>query len=1327
MCFYTVAKQSIEHAILSMSFVSEGTLHKVGYTIRALAGLSIKRYRANIAIDELDSRVHSTIEMSHTLQELFRELTQRLARPQKNENDLVPELAIESLLLWRPYNPRAIQESFTTTLIGWLRRDPDNVRQLSLHHCGLLALPRGLRFTRLEHVDLSFNELHTVPDWIFDLQSLRLLNLNGNQLKQLWRHEPKCLNLEVLHIGGNRLTHLPISIRLLSKLRELYLLGNDFTAVLQEPELIDSFQPTQRLVEARDTAGAIVAYANEWYLGRTRLARFKIALVGDGRVGKTTLKERLIHSHQGSTDDVQRTRSIQWHAWQPEGVSSWQYDVWDFPGQAEHYATHNLFLSDWQCVFVIVCDLSSDNWKARLNYWSSFLQCKSSFVLDHYHHAHLSDEFHSVSRSGSSEEVGLSQEADDKRVTFSVNVVGTHIDRLPDERARLRARQRLEAEVDRLQHANRHIRYKYGGEYNLTKALPMNSTIFTLLLQEGDELYRSLRSLVPSSYKLVYEWTQRQRALALDDVCIRESQQSPARDQSGIVTTLGRLIKDLGGQISKSRLEWILKQLHSFGELVFLPRPKSDAKLSGTRSDGETFCDDLSSAPGSSVDEYPNDELDDDEPVILSLNWLLAKIGNLFDPDNISDRERQQHNGRYSLEDLSEYWLLSNRSGQVDLVAKMLERFFLCCRLPLQRPHDRLRFAFPLLLAPLQADERRQLMEGLVLGRCRWFRASPASKQALPPGAFGMFQVYWHDLSWRANHWLGSTDSQWIGTDVMLQLNEALILVNGRPVIVISFHNPALEVSDSSDQPADDGSSDSMICICQVYDPTEQGDNGQGSENDDKLWQAVVESVRDACTKCSSQSSPLLEVEIPCIECVRASWLISDRYSVCRAFSLDHCPPRSKYYCRPTRKTVTPQVLLSSEEQARIKRQPSVPLMPIKPGGTNARAPEAPSPSTPAPLAPGAHGVRMASTPTADVVPLKAIRWHCENPVRLGNNETECRLWQLASELDIDSAGRRRLRARYQYFVESFSTTLAPELEKLKAKFPLGGLQFKLDSLVQSMSQGSVTLFLILNSQTPVYWNQSKQVVSWAADGDAIPSEYLSELFKCCMRTLHAMCAAAQELVQCDPQAQDSNSESFGALLSLPPMPVLRVDFLPVLKSTWPLLNLYSNGSVRSNDWARAERTMKTARADLPGFSEVIMAGKALIDFERHRHGTNVHASIFDSMALQEVDAIQTDSWAEQESISSMLRRCFARMARVAASPYHSLEEASFAGDRSEVTKALAFPLQSILANESDPIAHAQLLEWLHSLGSASAEELLARLEAITQPCEKCNDRVSHA
>jgi len=114
-------------------------------------------------------------------------------------------------------------------------------------------------------------------------------------------------------------------------------------------------------------------------------------------------------------------------------------------------------------------------------------------------------------------------------------------------------------------------------------------------------------------------------------------------------------------------------------------------------------------------------------------------------------------------------------------------------------------------------------------------------------------------------------------------------------------------------------------------------------------------------------------------------------------------------------------------------------------------------------------------------------------------------------------------------------------------------------------------------------------------------------------------------------------------------------------------------------------------------------------------------------MALQEVDAIQTDSWAEQESISSMLRRCFARMARVAASPYHSFEEASFAGDRSEVTKALAFPLQSILANESDPIAHAQLLEWLHSLGSASAEELLARLEAITQPCEKCNDRVSHA
>ena len=80
-------------------------------------------------------------------------------------------------------------------------------------------------------LDLSHNELTSLPEWIHQLSNLERLHLNHNQLTSLPRSIGQLSKLKKLNLDHNQLTSLPESIGQLSHLKFLTLRHNGLTSL----------------------------------------------------------------------------------------------------------------------------------------------------------------------------------------------------------------------------------------------------------------------------------------------------------------------------------------------------------------------------------------------------------------------------------------------------------------------------------------------------------------------------------------------------------------------------------------------------------------------------------------------------------------------------------------------------------------------------------------------------------------------------------------------------------------------------------------------------------------------------------------------------------------------------------------------------------------------------------------------------------------------------------------------------------------------------------------------------------------------------------------
>jgi GTPase SAR1 family protein len=244
--------------------------------------------------------------------------------------------------------------------------DLRNVQILDLSFNEFSDLPNSIaRLTQLRMLDISFNSISLFPAIITQLKNLRSLDVRGNQLSTIPETIGQLIHLNELELSANQIYHLPVVISQLSNLQKLVINGNP----LQDPPLEIATQgiPAIRTYFAERTA-------NPDDIG---LYESKLLLVGEGRVGKTSLSKSLrIPNYE--LEDEQSTEGIDIQTWTiPKAETGldedFQLNVWDFGGQEIYHATHQFFLTR-RSLYLLVTESRREDKHEDFYYWFNIIR-----------------------------------------------------------------------------------------------------------------------------------------------------------------------------------------------------------------------------------------------------------------------------------------------------------------------------------------------------------------------------------------------------------------------------------------------------------------------------------------------------------------------------------------------------------------------------------------------------------------------------------------------------------------------------------------------------------------------------------------------------------------------------------------------------------------------------------------------------------------------------------------------------------------------------------------------------------------------------------------
>ena len=225
---------------------------------------------------------------------------------------------------------------------------------LRLNHNEITVIPANMRkLTSLTVLGLSQNQLTAVPSEIGQLTSLTEFDLSFNELTTVPSEIGQLTSLTKLDLRDNQLTQLPDSLQQLTQLTDLNLLFNPALGI--PPEVL----------EQRNNPALIL---QTYFAARHPLHEAKLLLVGQGRVGKTSLLRRLIdgsfNANEATTHGINvRLRSIAL----PDGTNV-RLNIWDFGGQEIMHNTHQFFLTQ-RSLYLILLNAREDIHANRLDYW----------------------------------------------------------------------------------------------------------------------------------------------------------------------------------------------------------------------------------------------------------------------------------------------------------------------------------------------------------------------------------------------------------------------------------------------------------------------------------------------------------------------------------------------------------------------------------------------------------------------------------------------------------------------------------------------------------------------------------------------------------------------------------------------------------------------------------------------------------------------------------------------------------------------------------------------------------------------------------------------
>jgi internalin A len=235
-----------------------------------------------------------------------------------------------------------------------------NLIVLNLSSNQIVAIPDAIaKLQNLIELNLSGNQIVAIPDAIAKLQNLIVLNLSYNQIVEIPDTIAKLQSLELLYLYNNKIVKISDAIEKLTKLQKLDLQENPLPIPL---EVIETKKPQE-----------ILNYLRQLHQKQGRpLHEAKILLIGQGSVGKTSLKKQLIHNQFDKNES--QTHGLEVEYWPIKiNESKIRLNFWDFGGQEIYHATHQFFLTK-RSLYLLVCDCRNSEEQNRLEYWLKLIE-----------------------------------------------------------------------------------------------------------------------------------------------------------------------------------------------------------------------------------------------------------------------------------------------------------------------------------------------------------------------------------------------------------------------------------------------------------------------------------------------------------------------------------------------------------------------------------------------------------------------------------------------------------------------------------------------------------------------------------------------------------------------------------------------------------------------------------------------------------------------------------------------------------------------------------------------------------------------------------------
>ena len=235
------------------------------------------------------------------------------------------------------------------------------LERLNLAHNRLTLIPSEIMLLPLlKSLTLANNDLVELPDQTEWTPSLSVLNLNNNQLKDLPKNI-RTASLKQLRIASNPMSELPHAVSLCDGLQSLNISDTKITFLPNEmgrltsltelhTEHLDITDPSPSIIK---TPRDCVRYLRQRLRGSEPYFRMKMMIVGYADRGKSTLVARLQGVDIGNLSTV-GIDLTEW-SYSPSvlGKAKFTFQIWDFGGQIEYYATHQCFLSQ-RSLYVVV-------------------------------------------------------------------------------------------------------------------------------------------------------------------------------------------------------------------------------------------------------------------------------------------------------------------------------------------------------------------------------------------------------------------------------------------------------------------------------------------------------------------------------------------------------------------------------------------------------------------------------------------------------------------------------------------------------------------------------------------------------------------------------------------------------------------------------------------------------------------------------------------------------------------------------------------------------------------------------------------------------------